>query len=311
MSPVGAPGDGPDAVLLLAFGGPEAMEDVRPFLENVLRGKPTPPERIEEVVAHYAAIGGRSPLRALTELQAEALRGLLAARGTPLPVAVGMRHWPPYIADSVRALCEAGARRIVAPILSAFDSPASKAAYEQVVRDTTAALGSQAPEVRVCAGLHAHPGFRAANADHVRAAVRSLGDVGRPRLVFTAHSIPEAAARRSPYVAQYRAAAAAVAEACGYGDAYTLAYQSRSGDPATAWLEPDVCDLLREHAAAGGGAVVLSPLGFVCDHVEVLYDLDVEARQTAESLGIALARARAAGDHPAFIETLADRVLEA
>lgn len=302
---------GCDAVLLLAFGGPERMQDVRPFLDNVLRARPTTPQRYEEVVHHYERVGGRSPLRELTQRQADALTAELAARGRPLPVHIGMRHWNPYIGETLKALTDAGARRVIAPILSAFDSPASAQAYEAAVAQQLALLGEHAPTVRCIGGLGTRPGFVEANAERVREALDALGAAAADaRVVFTAHSIPEAAARRSPYVEQYRACAQLVARACGE-PSWTLAYQSRSGTPLTPWLGPDVLEVLRDHAATTTSPVVLAPIGFVCDHVEVLYDLDIEAVELAQRLGIRLRRAQAASDHPAFIRAIADAVEEA
>jgi len=303
-------GGGLDAVLLLAFGGPDGMADVRPFLDNVLRGKPVTPERYEEVVQHYEQLGGRSPLRALTQQQADALAAELSSRGRAVPIHIGMRHWRPYIREALSALADAGARRVVAPILSAFDSPASKQAYEVTLREELEALGDRAPQVTTVAGLGTRQGFVDANAARVRDALDALAQpVDGVHLIFTAHSIPEAAARRSPYVEQYERCARQVANACG-ATRWTLAYQSRSGTPQTPWLGPDVLEVLRDHAAAGGGPVVVSPVGFICDHVEVLYDLDVEAAALAQQLGIEMRRAQAAAAHPAFVAAIADAVEE-
>lgn len=297
-----------DAVLLLAFGGPERMQDVRPFLDNVLRGRPVTAERYEQVVQHYEQIGGRSPLLELTRQQASALTRELAARGRPLPVHIGMRHWHPHIADTLAAIVESGARRVVAPILSAFDSPASRQAYETNVGEALRRLGADAPEVVFASALGATGGFVEANVAHIREASEQLGKgCGNPQLVFTAHSIPEAAASRSPYVEQYRVCAAAVAK--GFGEQHpVIAYQSRSGTPQTPWLGPDILEVLRTHAQASTRPLVVAPIGFVCDHVEVLYDLDIEAARLADELGLQMVRAGAANAHPAFIGALADSI---
>jgi ferrochelatase len=304
-----------DAVLLLAFGGPERMEDVRPFLENVLRGRPVPKERFDDVVHHYEVIGGRSPINEITAAQTGALSRALAARGLSIPVCFAMRNWTPYIQDVLAALGGEGGRRVLALILSAHDSEASIDRYTDAVNAALTALGSRAPSVdyvghgRAHARIYDHPGFVRAHSEHVLSAFQSLPDALRSDapLIFTAHSIPVSMAARGPYVQQLQATARLVAQAVGT-ERYQLCYQSRSGSPRDPWLDPDVNDVIRAAAAAGTKAVVLSPIGFVCDHVEVLYDLDVEAKQIAQEVGIAVARARAANDHAGFIECLADLV---
>jgi ferrochelatase len=296
-----------DAVLLAGFGGPEAMQDVRPFLENVVRGRPIPKERFEEVVHHYELLGGRSPFNAITRQQAALLRTQLSARGLAVPVSVGMRCWQPYLRDSLHGLVRSGARRIAVVIMAAHRTEASDQRYRVALGEALAELGEDPPELVYTAGFHASPGFVTANAEQVRAALARLG-AGDYELWFSAHSVPIAMAADSAYVAELEHSARLVAQALGVA-AYRIVYQSRSGPPTQPWLEPDVNAALREAAARGVQRVVLSPIGFVCDHVEVLYDLDVEARQTAATLGIRLERAGAAGTHPAFIEGLAERVL--
>lgn len=306
---------GYDAVLLLAFGGPERMEDVRPFLENVLRGRPVPKERFESVVHHYEVIGGRSPINEITAAQTGALSRALSARGVSIPVCFGMRNWSPYIRDVLSALGGEGGRRVLALILSAHDSEASIDRYTETVNAALAELGSRAPTVdyvgeqRAHARIYDHPGFVRAHSEHVLSAYQSLPDALRKdaKLLFTAHSIPVSMAARGAYVQQLETTARLVAKAVNVTD-YALCYQSRSGSPRDPWLEPDINDVIRSEAAAGHKALVLSPIGFVCDHVEVLYDLDVEAKQIATELGVAVARARAANDHAGFIECLADLV---
>jgi ferrochelatase len=294
-----------DAVLLVAFGGPENPEDVRPFLANVLAGRAVPPARIEAVVAHYAAIGGRSPLNALTFQQAEALQERLRAEGPPLPVYVGMRCWAPFVADTLARMAGDGVRHALALVLAPHRAEASWERYHAAVADGCAALGPHAPAITWTGAWHAHPGFIDAMAARTRAALARLGSDDPVALVFTAHSIPVDGA--AGYVAALATSARLVAEVVGVR-AWTLAYQSRSGAPSERWLEPDVNDVLRTLAARGGRAVALVPIGFVCDHVEVLYDLDVEARATAAAAGIRLERAATANDHPAFVHMLADVV---
>ncbi len=298
-----------DAVLLIAFGGPTCMEDVRPFLANVLRGRPAPPERVEAVVHHYEVIGGRSPLTEITLRQAEALRALLARDGTPLPVYVGMRNWHPYLQDTLAAMQGDGIRRAIGVILAAQQSEASWDRYQRNVADARDALAGAAPQVDFAPNWHAHPLFIEALAERAAAARAALPPARRAasRLVFTAHSIPVAMAAGAPYEAQLRAGASLVAERLDVAD-FTLSYQSRSGSPREPWLTPDIADTLRAEAARGTRDIVVVPIGFVCDHVEVLYDLDIEARQLAAALGIVLTRAAAVNDHPAFIRMLASVV---
>jgi protoporphyrin/coproporphyrin ferrochelatase len=293
-----------DAVLLLAFGGPTRPEEIRPFLEVVARGRRIPPERLAVVARHYEHIGGRSPLNSLTFRQADALRRLLPAT----PVYVGMRNWSPWIADVVAQMAIDGVRRAAAIVLSPHANEASRERYVEAVDAARAAVGPRAPAVAWATGWHARPGFVEALADRVRAACATVAP-GAP-VVFTAHSVPVATARQSPYVRELEETAAAVAAALALPH-WRVAYQSRSGSPHEPWLEPDVNDALRALAAAGVRDVVVAPIGFVVDHVEVLYDLDVEARATADALGLRLARAGTVADHPAFVAMLADVAREA
>jgi len=296
-----------DAVLLIAFGGPERMEDVRPFLDNVLRGRPVPPDRYEAVVHHYELIGGGSPLNALTFQQADALRAELATAGPRLPVYVGMRCWSPYLADTLARMRADGVRRALGIVLAAHRSEASWQRYTVAVDAARATLGEGAPSVEYVAPWFDHPLFVEAVASRVEDALAMFSDAGGGEgigLLFTAHSIPLAMASESPYVEQLEASCRLVAERLGYAD-WTLAYQSRSGSPRDPWLEPDVNDAIRALAGRGVRRVVLVPIGFACDHVEVLYDLDIEAAATARAAGVEMARAGTVKDHPAFIRMLA------
>ncbi|MBI3768160.1 MAG: ferrochelatase [Deltaproteobacteria bacterium] len=290
-----------DAVLLLAFGGPERPEDVRPFLDEVLRGRPVPRERYEAVVRHYEAIGGRSPLSAWTFRQARALAAALERDGPRLPVYVGMRSWTPTVAETLASMQRDGVRRALAVILAPHRAEVSFERYRRAVDDGRAALGTAAPAIDYARPWFDHPEFIASVSSRVRDALAVAPD--DTEIVFTAHSIPCAMADRSPYVRELETSCRLVAAALGRP--FAIAYQSRSGGPREPWLEPDVNVLLRERAAQGVRHVVLVPIGFVCDHVEVLYDLDVEARATAAALGLGLTRAETANDHPAFIRMLA------
>lgn len=303
-----------DAVLLVAFGGPQGPADVRPFLQNVLRGRRVSPGRIDEVAHHYELFGGVSPLTALTQAQARALEARLDARGLPLPVHVGMRNWHPFLADTLTEMARKGVRRAIGVLASAQRSYSGCGQYRENVRDARIALaetGAAAPDVTYVGDWHEHPGFIEANADHIRQAIERLPEDHQAgaRLVFTAHSIPVSMAAQYPYVAQLHASAERIARAAVRSD-WALAYQSRSGRPGDPWLEPDVCDYLRAERAKGLEAVVLCPVGFLCDHVEVLYDLDVEAADTCVDAGILMARAEAVNSHPRFIDALTDAVLE-
>lgn len=300
-----------DAVLLVAFGGPERPEDIRPFLQIVTAGRPIPPARLEDVAHHYEVIGGRSPLNALTRRQAAALADALAARGRALPVWVGMRNWHPFLHETLAEMKDRGRRRAVAVILSSLQTEASWARYVDDVAAARDKVGPDAPEVVFAPAWADHPRFVDAMADRTRAALAHVDSARRAaaRLVFTAHSVPVAMAAGSPYAAQLEATARAVAARLGRGG-WSVAYQSRSGSPRDPWLEPDVSDVIRALAREGARDLVVVPVGFVCDHVEVLYDLDVEARQVAEAAGVGFHRAPAANDHPDFIAMLADLVQE-
>ena len=302
MSPV-------DSVLLVAFGGPERPEDIRPFLQIVTTGRPIPPARLEEVARHYEIIGGRSPLNALTRRQGDALAAALAARDRALPVWVGMRNWHPFLHETLAEMKDRGRRRAVGVILSSLQTEASWARYVEDVDAAREKVGPDAPEVVFAPPWADHPRFVDAMADRTRAALDAVEPARRAtaRLVFTAHSVPVAMAAGSPYAAQLALAGRAIAGRLGRAS-FTIAYQSRSGPPRDRWLEPDVADAIRALGREGARDVVVVPVGFVCDHVEVLYDLDVEARRAAEAAGVAFHRAPAANDHPDFIAMLADLV---
>ena len=300
-----------DSVLLVAFGAPEKPEDVRPFLEIVTAGRRIPPERLEAVAHHYELIGGRSPLTELTRRQAERLRQALAREGLALPVYIGMRNWHPFLRETLAGMQERGHRRALGIILSSFQTEASWTRYLRDVDDARARIGAGAPEVAFAPGWWDHPRFLDAMRSRVSDALGQVPLEARSDalLIFTAHSVPEAMAKESPYADQLEGASRAIAARLGH-ERWQVAYQSRSGSPRETWLEPDVCDVLRGLEGKGVSDVVLAPIGFVCDHVEILYDLDVEARRVADHLGLRLHRAAAANDHPVFIAMLADLVKE-
>jgi ferrochelatase len=301
-----------DSVLVVSFGGPQGLDDIRPFLANVLRGRRVSPERVEDVAHHYELFGGVSPITAITRQQAEGLRTRLAAAGHPLPVHVGMRNWHPLLPDTLRGLRAAGLRRAVGFIAAAQHSYSSCQQYRENVAAARAELRRDGDDVEVTfvGSWFDHPMFIAANAAHVREAIAKLPEHLRStaRLIFTAHSIPVPMAAASRYEEQLRRSAQLVAEAVGMRD-WVVVYQSRSGRPGDPWLEPDICDYLRGERALGLEAAVICPIGFVCDHIEVLYDLDREAADVSREIGLPMTRAEAVNDDPLFLDMMADVVL--
>jgi ferrochelatase len=301
-----------DAVLLIAFGGPRGIADIRPFLQNVLRGRRVPADRVEEVAHHYERFEGESPIAEITARQAQALTHRLRELELDLPVYVGMRNWHPFLSDTLHDMVQAGIRRAVGIVAAAHRSHSSCGQYRQNVwdalDDVRRASGARIELVHA-GDWHRHHGFIEAVADRIERARTQLPPSTRQhaRVVFTAHSIPLAMAHAQTYVRQLRESASAVAARLQRTD-WALAFQSRSGRPEDPWLEPDVNTYLRDERPKGLTSVVLSPIGFVADHIEVLYDLDVQARQTCDELGLAMARASAVNDHPRFIDALADTV---
>ena len=301
-------------MLVVAFGGPQGPDDIRPFLANVLRGRRVAPERIEEVAHHYELFGGVSPLTELTLRQAEGLRQELASRGVTLPVYVGMRNWQPYVRDTLERMSNDGVRRAIAFVAAAHRSYSGCLQYKENIAEAQVALAERRlPPVQVTyvTDWHLHEGFIAANAAHVREALERLPPAARTgaEIVFTAHSIPVSMAERYPYERQVRETAAAVMRLLSRAEDPLVAFQSRSGRPEDPWLGPDVCDYLKDAKTRGVPGVVLCPIGFLCDHVEVLYDLDVEAAQVCRDIGLPMTRAAAVNDHPAFLDSMADAVM--
>ena len=304
-----------DAVLLISFGGPQGRDDIRPFLANVLRGRNVPAARSDEVAHHYELFNGVSPITELTRKQAGGLTQRLVSAGTPLPVYVGMRNWHPFLADTLKDMSRAGIRHAIGFIMAAQSSYSSCQQYKENVRAARQELrdaGLADVDVTYVQGWHAHEGFISANAAHVRAAIAKLPVKLQhsARLIFTAHSIPTRMAEQSRYREQLLESAREVARDAQVTD-WALVYQSRSGRPQDPWLAPDVCEYLRASRDEGLEAAVLCPIGFVCDHIEVLYDLDREAADVAREIGLALTRADAVNDDPRFLDMMADVVLEA
>ncbi len=298
-----------DSVLLIAFGGPERPEDIRPFLQIVTAGRKIPEDRIEEVVHHYELVGGRSPINELTLRQAGALARYLEDNGSSLPVYVGMRNWHPFLHETLTEMKNREHRHTLGIILSAFQTEASWDRYIRDVADACGKVGKGAPEVSFTSGWANHPLFVdavLAALFHALSQVNPVNQNATP-VVFTAHSIPKSMADGTPYVSQFTAASRAVADRMGHKN-WLVAYQSRSGPPSVAWLEPDVCDVLCSLAKKGCKDVVVVPIGFVCEHVEIRYDLDLEAGEVARKMGLRLHRAAAVNDHPSFVRMLSDLV---
>lgn len=283
-----------DALLIVSFGGPEKREDVIPFLENVLRGRNVPRERMLAVAEHYYHFDGRSPINDQNRSLIEALRCAVK-----IPIYWGNRNWHPMLADTMRQMQDDGIKHAVAFVTSAFGSYSG---CRQYIEDIERAHGELRGELKIdkIRPFSANPKFIEAMTDRVRAALKELP---QGKLVFTAHSVPQSMADSSPYVGELERASAAVASAVGRAD-WKLVYQSRSGPPTQPWLEPDISDYLREIRSD----VIIVPIGFLSDHMEVLYDLDTEARAVCEELGVKMVRAGTAGTHPKMIEMIAEMV---
>ena len=291
------------AVLIVGFGGPERPEEVQPFLDALLAGRGVPPARKEQAASHYHAIGGGSPYNDHVRKQAAALKAALEREGVPLPVHIGMRNWHPYVDAALAALARGGAERIVAFVLAAHRCEASWGRYQAAVDEALTRLDGQRPDVVYPRPWHNHPLFIRALAARTGEAIARLpeSDRSRARLVLTAHSVPVAMDGADSYVAELHETGRLLAKNLGFGS-FALAFQSRSGNPREPWLEPDLAHIL---TGLAGQTVVLVPIGFLCDHLEVLYDLDVQGAEFARTLGIRMERAPTVGDHPLFIAMMA------
>jgi ferrochelatase len=299
-----------DALLLLSFGGPEGPDDVMPFLENVTRGRGVPRERLLQVAEHYHHFGGISPINAHNRALITAIEAALAARGTSLPIYFGNRNWHPFVRDTLVQMKSDGVGRALVFVTSAFGSYSGCRQYQEDLAAARAELEG-APALDKIRLFYDHPGFVEAQAARVEDALESLPSEHREgaRLVFTAHSVPMSMAKSGPYVPQLEEAARLVAARVGR-DAFDLVWQSRSGPPSVPWLEPDVCDHLDALADRGEKAVVIVPIGFLSDHMEVVWDLDHEARDRALARGLAFARAGTVGVHPRFVEAIVELLEE-
>lgn len=300
-----------DALLVVSFGGPEGMDDVTPFLENVLHGRNVPPERLRQVAKHYEMFGGVSPINGQNRNLIAALNRELAANGPHLPVYWGNRNWHPLLADTLSQMAGDGIKHALAFVTAAYSSYSSCRQYLENIAAARAIVGSRAPVVEKLRAYHNHPLFIEANVENIRAAFDRIPESRRAtaQLVYTAHSIPQSMADNCRYEAQLMETGTLVAGALGH-NSWRLVYQSRSGPLAQPWLGPDVCDYLKELKESGIEDVVVAPIGFVSDHMEVIYDLDTEAKHLCQEIGLNMVRASTAGTHPAFIKMIRDLILE-
>lgn len=301
-----------DAILLVSFGGPEGPDDVMPFLENVLRGKNVPRERMLEVAKHYEQFGGVSPINQQCRELIAALNIELAAHEIDLPIYWGNRNWQPMLADTLRQMKDDGIQRALAFMTSAFSSYSGCRQYREDVARAQAEVGEGAPQVDKLRVFYNHPGYIEPMRERVQSALDQIPLARRAttKIVYTAHSIPGAMAAGCDYERQLNESCRLVSEAFPNQD-WQLVYQSRSGPPSQPWLEPDICDSLKElHEAGDVTDVIVSPIGFISDHLEVLFDLDTEARGLCDQLGLNMVRAETVGNHPRFMRMICELIGE-
>ncbi|MDA1050024.1 MAG: ferrochelatase [Planctomycetota bacterium] len=301
-----------DAILLVSFGGPEGSADVTPFLENVLRGKNVPRERMLEVAEHYKQFGGVSPINQQCRELLAALAAELTLHGPQLPIYWGNRNWQPLLADTLRQMKDNGVRRSLAFMTSAFSSYSGCRQYREDVARAQADVGEDAPEVHKLRVFYNHPGYIEPMRERVRSALDEIPAErhATTQIVYTAHSIPNAMAAGCDYEQQLTESCRLVSEVFP-GQRWRLVYQSRSGPPTQSWLEPDVCDYLTElHKSGEATDVVVSPIGFISDHLEVLFDLDTQAQNLCGQLGLNMIRAATVGTHPRFIRMIRELIDE-
>lgn len=295
-----------DALLVVSFGGPEGMDDVIPFLENVLRGRNVPRERMLSVAKHYEMFGGVSPINQQNRNLIAAVEEELEKNGPRLPIYWGNRNWHPFLVDTVGQMAADGVQNALAFATSAYSSYSSCRQYLENISDAQAHVGPGAPRMEKLRQFYNHPRFIEANVEHIRAALAQVGDA---QLVFTAHSIPESMAANCDYAKQLAETGGLIARELNVDD-WQLVYQSRSGSPMQPWLGPDVLEHLKSLASAGVKEVVVAPIGFVSDHMEIIYDLDFEAQNLARELGMKMVRAATAGTHSSFVKMIRELMLE-
>jgi ferrochelatase len=302
-----------DAILIVGFGGPEKPEDVLPFLENVTRGRSIPRERLMKVAEQYDRFGGVSPINGHVRDLIAALSPELESHGINLPIYWGNRNWHPLLTDELQRMQADGVQRALAVVLSAYGSYSSCRQYLQNIDDACAAAGENAPSVDKLRLFYNHPEFIAANVERLGAALEQIPKENRhsPRIAFTAHSIPDSMATGCDYAAQLTETCRLVSEQLGITkNQWQLVYQSRSGRPSDPWLEPDICDHLEDLANADTKHVIIMPIGFLSDHLEVLFDLDTQAAEKASELDLNLVRAATVGVHPRFIGMFRELIVE-
>jgi ferrochelatase len=300
-----------DAILILSFGGPEGKDDVIPFLENVLRGRNVPRERMMEVAHHYELFGGVSPINAQNRALIKALQQEFDAHDIQLPIYWGNRNWHPMLADALRQMAADGVKNALAFVTSAYSSYSGCRQYREDIQRAQAEVGEGTPQVSMLRKFYNHPGFIEPNVENIRSALHQFPAERQAatQLIFTAHSIPESMARTSRYEGQLNETCRLIASALKH-DNWKLVYQSRSGAPGQPWLVPDIGEYIQMLYADGVTDMVIAPVGFISDHTEVLYDLDVEARQLADTLELHMVRAATVGVHPAFISMIRELIVE-
>lgn len=299
-----------DAIIMLGYGGPEKMEDVMPFLRNISAGRPIPEDRLQEVAHHYELFDGKSPLNEYTYKQANKLETFLKKKDYDLPVHVGMRFWHPYIGDTLKEMHDNGVRNVIGLIMAAHRCDAS---WERYMRDVSDAANEQGIDLdfEYVPPMFDHPLFIEGCADRVKECLDQIPAERHEttKIIFTAHSIPLKMAEESPYVEQFETTARLVAKKAGH-DNWVACYQSRSGSPNVPWLEPDICDVIPELAEQGITDIIVQAIGFVCDHIEVLFDIGVEAQEASDEVGITLHRAKTVNDDDKYIMALEEEVLK-
>lgn len=300
-----------DSLLLVSFGGPESREDVLPFLDNVLRGRNVPHERMLAVAEHYYELGGKSPINEQNRALIAALEEEFARHGPRLPIYFGNRNWHPLLPDTLREMAAAGRRRTLAFFTSAFSSYSGCRQYRENIDDAQQSVGASAPRIDKLRVFFNHPLFIETMVERVSTALSFVPAERREAapLIFTAHSIPLSMAANCRYEAQLRESSQLVAQSFPT-HSWRLAYQSRSGPPSQPWLEPEILDALREESLAGARDVIVVPIGFISDHLEVLYDLDIESQRLCVELGLNMVRAGTAGTHSKFVAMIRELVME-
>lgn len=300
-----------DALLFVSFGGPDGRDDVIPFLENVLRGKPVPRARMLEVAEHYYHFGGKSPINEQNLALIEAIKAELVRQEISLPIYFGNRNWAPYLKDTMQQMKDDGMKKALAFFTSGFSSYSSCRQYRENIAKAQKEVGEDAPAIDLLRKFYNHPGFIEAISDLTQAKLAELSPTGlaHNKVLFVAHSIPESMADHSRYEEQLKESSRLIAEASELCD-WEMVYQSRSGPPTQPWLEPDICDRIEALPGEGYKAVTVIPVGFVSDHMEILFDLDTEAVEKAQEVGLEMARVPTVGTHPKFVEMIVELIRE-